>query len=76
MPELLIRGVTSEQIDTLKRRAGRNRRSLNAELYLMVERTVAEENAPWMAKIEKAQELLAGRTFDDSADLIREDRER
>jgi plasmid stability protein len=76
MADLLIRGVTPDQIEKLKRRAGRNRRSLQAELMLLVERAVAEEGAPWMEKIEKAQAILGGQRFDDSAVLIREDRER
>ena len=76
MPDLLIRGVDGETIEKLKSRAGKNRRSLQAELLLMVERTAAEEGAPWMEKFERVHKMLEGQHFSNSADLIREDRDR
>ena len=77
MAQVLIRDVAPEVVNKLKARAQRNRRSLEAELRGIVEAAVMEEPAvDMLAEIERVRALFAGRTFDDSAALVREDRQR
>ena len=77
MPEVLVRNLDPEVIERLKARAYRSGRSLQAELKTILERSVQE---PSMDEFRKAaltiQKKLARRRHSDSADLIREDRER
>jgi plasmid stability protein len=76
MAQVLIRDLETGIVDKLKRRARRSGRSLEAELRLVLERAANEEPADAMAEVERVRALFAGRRFSDSADLIREDRER
>jgi plasmid stability protein len=77
MAQLLVRGLDAETIDRLKERAKRHRRSLQGEAKLILEeaaRQMSMEEARRAA--ERIRNSLEGRAFSDSADLIREDRER
>ena len=74
MAQVLIRGVDARILDRLKARAQRNRRSLEAELRVILEKTVEEPDA--IAEVERVRAMFAGRTFTDSSTLVREDRER
>jgi plasmid stability protein len=76
MADILVRGLDAETVRRLKVRAKRNGRSLQGEAKLLLEQgagltadEIAEMLAGW-------QERFAGREFTDSAELIREDRER
>jgi plasmid stability protein len=76
MMQLLIRDLQAETVQRLKTRAKRHGRSLQGEVKAILEAaagySMAEAHAvsvAWAAR-------LAGREFSDSADLIREDRER
>jgi antitoxin FitA len=73
----LVRDVPPETMNELKARAQRNNRSLEAELRVILQQ-VASEPQPIdrLAAVERVRALFEGRTFDDSAELIREDRER
>ena len=79
MPDVLVRDVPDDVLEALKRRAAEHRRSLQQELLRILE-TTAREPTRQMAIQAAAtiRERLArsGRTFSDSADLLREDRQR
>jgi len=76
MAQVLIRGLEPEVLEKLKARARRNGRSLEAELRLVLRDAADDEWAEARAAITRVREMLAGRTFSDSAELIREDRDR
>ncbi len=78
MGQLLIRGLEPEVIERLKARAKRNSRSLEAEVRLILteaapDRARIGEFTRFAAEMRKA---TAGKITDDSADLIRADRDR
>jgi antitoxin FitA len=60
-----------------KKRAREHRRSLQSEVKIILEETVPEYEAVWK-RIERFRKRLeqSGRTFSDSADLIRDGRDR
>jgi len=75
MPDILIRGLDAKTVKRLKQRAKEHGRSLQSEARLVLEKaagmsvTEALESArDWRAKL--------GRRFEDSVELIREDRRR
>jgi len=76
MAQMLIRDVDPEVVDRLKARARRNRRSLEAELRIIVTEAAQEPAVDMRAEVERVRALFAGRRFDDSATLLREDRDR
>ncbi len=74
MAELLIRGLEITIVERLKTRAKEHKRSLQAELKSIVE-TAAKvylEDAEKMSKTWR--KALKGKSFSDSAQLLREDR--
>ena len=60
-----------------KKRAREHRRSLQSDVKIILEETVPDYEAVWK-RIERFRKRLEqlGRTFSDSAALIREDRKR
>ncbi|HET9200302.1 MAG TPA: Arc family DNA-binding protein [Dehalococcoidia bacterium] len=77
MPNILIRDVDPKVLEKLKKRASSSGRSLQAEVRRILEESSALLSADeFLAKIKKFQAETAGRQTSDSADLIREDRER
>lgn len=77
MPDVLVRDVDESALARLKERARGNGRSLGSELKLILEqasRTV--DMATARARAEEMSRRLAGRHHTDSAELIREDRDR
>jgi plasmid stability protein len=76
MAQLLVRDVAPEVVEKLKVRAQRNRRSLEAELRVILQDTVQDPTTDMQAEVERVRALFAGRSFDDSAALLRADRER
>lgn len=78
MADLLVRHVPEPVVRSLKRRAVRHRRSLQKELVSILE-SAAESAGRSPAQVAAAiRNHLAqtGRTFSDSARLLREDRQR
>jgi len=76
MAQILVRGVAPETVARLKKRAQGGGRSLEAEVRIILDAAARMD-------MEEARRLAAairrrfrGRTFTDSAQLIREDRER
>jgi plasmid stability protein len=77
MPQVLVRDIETDVLEKLKRRAQKNHRSLEAELRVVFEQAVAEPEAGNVeAAMARVQEMFAGRRFSDSAELLREDRDR
>jgi plasmid stability protein len=76
MAQVLVRGLEEKIVRRLKAQAERNNRSLEAELREIIESSVKYTPAE---AAEVSRRLLAqfkGRKFSDSAELIREDRDR
>lgn len=74
MAQVLVRDVEPETVEKLKQRAGKNGRSLEAELRVILRQAAEQSGDPW-AEIERVRAAFAGRTFSDSSELIREDRD-
>lgn len=73
------RNLDSPALAELKRRAKKNHRSLQAELRLILHRAAEQKEASFEEAVRFADEMrhkYAGKITGDSADLIREDRER
>ena len=75
MPQVLVRDLDPAVIRRLKSRASRHRRSLQAELREILEQA-AHSAVDARARIKQVRAMFAGRTFSDSAALIRRDRAR
>lgn len=76
MPQLLIRNLEPETVERLKARAKRHNRSLQGEAKSILEESAKVSMAEARTLSDKWHKKLAGRKFSDSADLIREDRDR
>lgn len=76
MPDILVRDLDSHTIERLKLSAKQHGRSLQREVKAILEETVPMTMKEAKAVSEKWGKRLTGRTFSDSAKLIREDRER
>ena len=76
MTDMLIRGLDERTLERLKARAQRHGRSLQAEAKLLLEQAAGADREQVAAMLDRWKQRFAGRQFDDSADLIREDRER
>jgi len=76
MPKVLVRDLDAATVEGLKARAERHGRSLQGEMKAILEEAAAQGAIDPRALADRVQALFAGRHFSDSADLIREDRER
>ncbi|HCE66842.1 MAG: hypothetical protein A2X82_10480 [Geobacteraceae bacterium GWC2_55_20] len=76
MPQLLIRNLAEETIQSLKDRAKQHNRSLQGEVKLILEEYAARPEESPSAVADRWQGYFAGRTFGESAELVREDRDR
>ena len=76
MAQIVVRHLDEETVDLLKERAQENGRSLQAEVKSILEGAVRIRTEDFRAAAAKIRERFKGRTFSDSAELIREDRER
>lgn len=77
MAQVLVRQLDKKVVIRLKKRAKEHGRSLQSEVKTILEEAVPDYEAAWK-RIESFRTRLgkSGRTFTDSADLIREDRDR
>ncbi len=79
MPDVLVRNVEDDILQELKNRAKQNGRSLQKELKMLFS-SLAQSNQTQILSDEetaaKIKESLRGREFSDSAELLREDRNR
>jgi hypothetical protein len=76
MAEVLVRDLDSATIKKLKQRARESGRSLQSELKLILEDAARMTLSEFHVAAEAIRNSLAGRTFSDSTELIREDRDR
>jgi plasmid stability protein len=75
MPEILVRGLDQKTVKRLKARARIGGRSLQQEVKAILERAATALTMAEARRLSSAwQRRLGGRTFSDSAALIREDR--
>lgn len=78
MADVLIRGVPEKVLDVIKKRASMKGRSLQQELLQLLTETAelnSLEAADIAAEIRKRLKDT-GRSFSDSTELLREDRDR
>lgn len=76
MAQLLIRNLDEETIQNLKERAKHHNRSLQGEVKLILEEYAKRPYESPQAIAERWQGYFSGRSFSDSAELVRQDRER
>jgi plasmid stability protein len=76
MSQVLIREVEPSVIERLRNRARRNGRSLEAELRTILRRAAGLEMKEALDELKRIQAGFEGRVFSDSAELIRQDRDR
>ncbi len=79
MPQILIRDLDRKTVSSLKKRARRKGRSLQSEAKIILSNAAQEESKDLEAvirKLERFRSRFKGRKFSDSAELIREDRDR
>ena len=75
MPDILVRGLQASTIARLKEQAKGNGRSLQSEVRTVLERA-AGKSLDEVLQAAGEWRKRHGRAFEDSAELIREDRER
>lgn len=75
MSDILIRGLDTQTVKRLKSRAKRNGRSLQSEVKQLLERAADKPMAEVLAGARVWREKL-GKRFDDSAAVLRRDRDR
>jgi len=76
MPQLLIRNLETETIERLKKQAKRHNRSLQGEVKSILEQSAKMTMEEARERAMKIRESFGKKRFSDSAELIREDRER
>ena len=77
MAQVLVRQLSDQVVNRLKKRAKEQGRSLQAEVKTILEEAVPDYEQAWK-RIDTLRDKLkrSGKAFSDSADLIREDRDR
>lgn len=75
MPDILIRGLDAQTLNRLKQRAKQNGRSLQSEARMVLENAAGKSLADVLKSAKGWREKL-GHRFEDSSELIREDRQR
>ena len=76
MAQILIRDLDESLVERLERRARRNSRSLEAEVKLVLEQAAGMEPEAVSAAVDKIRRRIGNRAFADTADIIREGRDR
>lgn len=78
MAQVLVRNLNERVVARLKKRAANRGRSLQAEVKMILEEASKEDATDFWKAADRIRERLkrSGRTFSDSAVLIREDRDR
>jgi plasmid stability protein len=76
MAQILVRDLDDKIVDRLKTRAADHRRSLQAEVKLILEQAARLDRAEARRVADEIRNQLKGRRMSDSADLIRESRDR
>jgi len=76
MPDVLVRDVDEKVLGKLKARASKNGRSLQNELLQLFNTITENDGLSDERTADKIKNALRGRSFSDSAALLREDRRR
>ena len=77
MPNVLVRNVDEGVLEKLKTKAARNGRSLQREVQIILTDAATSREPLTDAEVaKKIREALRGRQHSDSAELLREDRNR
>ena len=76
MRQIMVRNLDDKLVARLKKRAREAGRPLQDEVRSLLENGVRFDSAVFRRKAARLRRLLQGRDFDDSAALVREDRER
>jgi len=76
MPQLLVRDLDTGTVERLKLRAQRHGRSLQGEVKAILQAAATVSMSEANSIAEGWQRKLAGGAYSDSAEAIREDRER
>ena len=76
MAELTVRGIDPEIVRRLELRAAERGRSAEAEHRAILERALGTGADDFWAEAARLREQTRGRRHTDSADLMREDRDR
>jgi antitoxin FitA len=77
MAQVLVRQLNDKVVDRLKKRAKEHGRSLQSEVKTILEEAVPDYEGAWKRIASFRLRLKrSGRTFSESAGLIREDRDR
>ncbi len=76
MPQILVRDLDAGTVERLKLRAQRHGRSLQGEVKAILQAAATFSMSEASSVAEGWQRELAGRAYTDSAEAIREDRER
>jgi plasmid stability protein len=74
--DVLIEDVSEATIALLRRRAERHGRTLEEEVRQIIEASANGDFKEDRVGVEEMRAMLGGRRFSDSAELIREDRDR
>lgn len=76
MAQILVRGLEDAVVQRLKNRAKREGRSLQAEARMILEQGAKLDMDVARQMLDDFRARFEGRKFSDSAELIREDRDR
>jgi len=76
MPNILIRDVSTKTVEHLKARAKRHNRSLQGEVKQLIEESVKPSLATALSRAKNIRASFGKKIYSDSAELIREDRDR
>ncbi|MBM4038509.1 MAG: Arc family DNA-binding protein [Planctomycetes bacterium] len=76
MAQIVIRGIDEEIIKRLRRQAEHNGRSLQSEIKMILRQASRVDMETALELADRIRARFGDRKFDDSAELIREDRER
>ena len=76
MSQLLVRDLDAGMVERLKLRARRHGRSLQGEVKMILEAAATLSMSQASSAAEEWQRRLEGGVYTDSAEAIREDRER
>lgn len=76
MAQLTVRNIDERVVRRLKIRAAHNNRSAEAEHRAILEQSLVEDHDTFWERAKRLRERLGARDFGDSAERIREDRDR
>jgi len=73
MPQLLVRDLSPEVIEQLKKRARRNGRSMQSEVKTIIEKAAQAESMEAANLAASVRRMLSDRDHSDSAELVPEE---